>query len=128
MSLRPLQCKEEIRGRLCDWQKGQGTRASNSHQVFCNGIMCSVNRMGSVLEKSHTPAILRSLLPIGVQSKFSLHEVEREASDFSELIPETISLNLENHPDLSSPSLWDAENDILRGMSYFHKTHTWAVW
>ena len=84
--------------------------------------------MGSVLEKSHTPAILRSLLPIGVQSKFSLHEVEREASDFSELIPETISLNLENHPDLSSPSLWDAENDILRGMSYFHKTHTWAVW
>lgn len=120
MSLWPLQRKEEIGGRLCDWQKGQGTRASNSHQVFCNGITCSVNRMGSVLEKSHTPAIPRSLLPIGLQSKFCLHEIEREAS-------EMISLDLEKHPNLSSSSLWGAENDILRGMSYFHKTRTCAM-
>lgn len=48
----------------------------------------------------------------------------REASDFSELIPETINLNLEKHPDLGSPFLRGTGNDDIRGISSFHIDHS----
>lgn len=75
MSFWPLPCKEEKKmclERLNDWRRGQEARSSDSHHILSSSVTCYAYCIESILEKSYTPPIPRTLIRIGLQSKFSL--------------------------------------------------------